>query len=143
MGEGGFWSLRNAPKWWFDKRAWAAGAVLVAFLLGSRWHFGPGRVPEGQVLFYGASWCQYCAALRSHLDASRIPYVERDVEESWGNFQRYMWAAGKGGVLPVVQVGPRVVAKGFRRAEIDAALRSAGYLPADDQAGPDGGSPRR
>ena len=143
MSDEGFWSLRNAPKWWFDRRAWAMGAVMVVVLLGSRWYYGPGRVPEGQVVFYGAQWCQYCAALRGHLDASKIPYTERDVEDSFGNKIRFMWAAGKGGVLPIVQVGPRVVSKGFRRAQIDAALRAAGFKPADDPAGPDGGSPRR
>ena len=41
----GFWSLRNAPAWWFDKRAWAGIAVMAAILLGSRWYHGPGRGP--------------------------------------------------------------------------------------------------
>ena len=62
--------------------------------MGSRRYYGPGRVPEGQVVFYGASWCEYCAALRRHLGDSRIPYVERDLDASKENLWRYMWAAG-------------------------------------------------
>lgn len=139
----GFWSLRNAPKWWFDKRAWVGIAVMVVILLGSRWYHGPQRVPAGQVVFYGAAWCPYSQALRDHLAASGIPYVERNVEDSFGNFLRYMWAAGRGSSLPVVQVGPKVVAKGFYRGDIDFALRAAGYKPAEGASGPDGASPRR
>jgi hypothetical protein len=54
-----------------------------------------------------------------------------------------MWAAGKGASVPVVQVGPKVVAKGFYRRQIDDALKAAGYQPAQGAAGPDGASPRR
>jgi glutaredoxin len=143
MSDEGFWSLRNAPTWWFDRRAWAVLAAFAILLLASRWYYGPSRVPEGQIVVYGASWCEYCAALRRHLDDSRIPYVERDVDASTENFLRYMWAAGKSSVLPVVQVGPRVVSKGYRRAEIDAALGAAGYRPDARPTGPEGGSPRR
>src|SRR4051812_3838505 len=112
----GFWSLRNAPKWWFDKRAWIGIAVLAALLLGSRWYYGPQRVAPREVVFYGTAWCPYSAALREHLVASGIPFQERNVEDSFGNFMRYVWAAGRNSSLPVVQVGPRVVAKGFYRA---------------------------
>ena len=102
----GFWSLRNAPKWWFDKRA-------------------------------------YSQALRDYLTASNIPFQERNVDDSFGNLMGYMCAAGRGGRLPLVQVGPRVVSKGFYRREIDDALRIAGYKPAAGAAGPEGASERR
>lgn len=139
----GFWSLRNAPKWWFDKRAWIGIAIATVILLGSRWYHGPGRVPPRQVVFYGTAWCPYTAALRDHLAASGIPYVERNIEDSFDNFVRYVWAAGKGAVMPVVQVGPRVVAKGYYRSDIDHALKLAGYRPAEGDAGPEGASQRR
>src|SRR5260221_95338 len=139
----GFWSLRNAPKWWFDKRAWVGIAIIVVILLGSRWYYGPGRVPPRQVVFYGATWCPYSQALRDHLTASGIPYQERNVEDSFSNLMGYMWAAGRGGRLPLVQVGPRVVSKGFYRQQIDDALRIAGYKPAGGPAGPEGASERR
>ena len=139
----GFWSLRNAPAWWFDKRAWAGIAVMAVILLGSRWYYGPQRVPAGQVVFYGTAWCPYSQALREHLAASKIPYVERNIEGSFGNFVRFMWAAGKGAGLPVVQVGPRVVSKGFYLKQIDDALRSAGYRPVPGDARAEGASQRR
>ncbi len=139
----GFWSLRNAPEWWFSKRAWAGIAVFVVLLLGSRFAYGPQRIPAGQVVFYGTAWCPYTKALREHLAASGVPFVERNVEDSLTNLQRFMWAAGRGASMPVVQVGPKVVAKGFYRAEIDAALKVAGYQPATGPAGPEGGSQRR
>lgn len=139
----GFWSLRNAPAWWFDKRAWAVLAVVAVVLLASRWVYGPGRVPQGQVVFYGTTWCPYSQSLREYLVASGIPFEERNVEDSFGNLQRYMWAAGRGGRLPVVQVGPRVVSKGFHRSDIDRALKAAGYKPAAGESGPEGGSERR
>lgn len=139
----GFWSLRNAPSWWFDKRAWAGIAVMLVLLLGSRSYYGPQRVPAGEVVFYGTTWCTYTQALREHLIASKIPFVERDVEASFANLQRFMWAAGKGASMPVVQVGPKVVAKGYYRRPIDDALRAAGYQPATDAGRAEGGSPRR
>jgi glutaredoxin len=139
----GFWSLRNAPKWWFDKRAWIAFAIMGMVLLGWRWAHGPARVPQGQVVFYGASWCPYSNALREYLQASGIPFQERSVEDSFGNFSRYMWAAGRKSMLPVVQVGPRVVSKGFYREQIDPALRAAGYRPAEVQVAAQGGSAPR
>ena len=139
----GFWSLRNAPAWWFDKRAWYGIAVMAVVLFGSRWYYGPHRVPAGQVVFYGTAWCPYTQALREHLIASKIPFVERNVEESFANLQRFIWAAGKGASMPVVQVGPKVVAKGFYRRQIDDALTAAGYQPAAGATGPEGGSRRR
>jgi glutaredoxin len=136
-------TLGNAPSWWFDKRAWVGIAIMLVVLLGSRWYHGPGRVPAGQVVFYGTTWCPYSQALREHLVASKIPFVERDVEASFGNFVRFMWAAGKGAAMPVVQVGPKVVAKGYYVQPIDAALKAAGYNPDARSNGPEGGSQRR
>lgn len=139
----GFWSLRNAPSWWFDRRAWYGIAIMAVVLFGSRWYYGPQRVPAGQVVFYGTTWCPYTQALREHLIASKIPFVERNVEESFGNLQRFMWAAGKRAGMPVVQVGPKVVAKGYYRRQIDDALKAAGYRPVESASGPEGASQRR
>jgi len=139
----GFWSLGNAPKWWFDKRAWAAVAISAVLMLAAYWHFGPQRVLPGQVVFYGTAWCPYTQALREHLVTSGIPFQERNVEDSFTNLVRFSFAAGRGAGMPVVQVGPRIVAKGFYRDEIDAALIAAGYRPANDSSGPDGASQRR
>jgi glutaredoxin len=139
----GFFSLRNAPAWWFSRRAWAGLAVCAVLMLGSRFVYGPQRVPAGQVVFYGTAWCPYSQALREHLVASKIPFVERDIEASFANFQRYLWAAGRGGSIPVVQVGSKVVSKGFYRAQIDDALKAAGLQPATGASGPEGASERR
>ena len=139
----GFWSLRNAPKWWFDKRTLAVLAVVLVVMGAGRWAYGPGRVPEGKVVFYGAAWCPYSASLRDYLKQSNIPFEERNVEDSFANLARYMFASGRGGRLPLVQVGPKVVSKGFYRGNIDAALQRAGFKPLERAAGPDGGSQRR
>jgi hypothetical protein len=56
---------------------------------------------------------------------------------------RYVWATGKGAALPVVQVGPRVVAKGYYRSDIDHALKLAGHIPAAGDSGREGASQRR
>jgi glutaredoxin len=124
------------------KRAWVF-AIALAALLAAHWAYGPGRVPEGKVVFYGAAWCPYSGALRKHLAASKIPYEERNVDDSFANLVGYMLAAGKKGALPVVQVGPRVVSKGFYQRDIDAALVRAGFNPDPASAGPEGGSERR
>ena len=139
----GFWSLRNAPKWWFDKRAWVGIAVASVVVFGARWYYGPARVPPNQVVFYGAAWCPYTAALREHLAASGIPYAERNIDDSFDSFMRYMWAAGKGGSIPIIQVGPKVVAKGYYRGDIDQALKLAGYRPVEGASSPEGASQRR
>lgn len=115
---------------------------MAVLLFSSRWYYGPGRVPAGQLVFYGTAWCPYSQALKEHLVASKIPFVERDVEASFGNFQRFMWAAGKGAGMPVVQVGPKVVAKGYYPRQIDDALKAAGYQPVA-AAGAEGASQRR
>jgi hypothetical protein len=137
---GGFWSLRNAPAWWFSKRAWKIFAVAVVAMLVARWEFGPGRVPDGKVVFYGAPWCAYSQALSQYLADSNIPYERRDIDASALDFVRFWFASGsrRGGGLPVVQVGPKVVAKGFYRADIARALEAAGYHPVDRAPGPDG-----
>jgi glutaredoxin len=139
----GFWSLEGAPKWWFDRRVWALFAAGLVAMSIARWHYGPGRVAAGEVVVYGAAWCPYSQALIAHLDASGIPYKDRDIEGSMENFLRYVFAAGRRSSLPVVQVGPRVVAKGFYRAEIDQALVAAGYKPSANAAGVDGASAPR
>lgn len=118
-------------------------ALFGALLLGSRWYYGPQRVPEGAVVIYGAAWCPYTKALGEHLAASGVAFEERDIDGSFANFQRYLWAAGRKSSIPVVQVGPHVVAKGYYRRPIDEALRRAGYRPADDASGPEGSSARR
>jgi hypothetical protein len=139
----GFWSLRNAPKWWFDKRAWAVFAIVVVVMTGLRIAYGPGRVPEGQVVFYSATYCGYSTALREYLQYANIPFVERNIDDSFANGLRYSFAAGKGGRLPLVQIGPKVVSKGLYRGDINNALSAAGFKPPPWPSGPEGGTERR
>ena len=118
-------------------------AVALALLVSARWAYGPGRVPEGKVVFYGAAWCPYSDALRKHLAASHVPYEEKNVDESFENLVGYMLASGRNGRLPLVQVGPHVVSKGFYQRDIDAALVRAGFHPDPASSGPEGASERR
>jgi hypothetical protein len=139
----GFWSLRNAPKWWFNKNSlWVLAAVIVV-TVAWKVAYGPGRVPAGQVVFYSASYCGYSTALREYLQAANIPFQERSIEDSFGNVLRYMAAAGRGGRLPLVQVGPTVVSKGLNRGDINRALIDAGFKPPPWPQGPEGGTERR
>jgi len=98
-----------------------------------------------QVVIYTTTWCPYCKQLREDLAASKVPYVEYDVEKSLQG-QLGMWAL-RGRGVPVSAVGSQVV-YGYRVDQIADGLRNLGYtdlpagmdLPADETA--DAASPR-
>lgn len=90
-----------------------------------------------QVVIYTTTWCPYCKQLREDLAASKVPYVEYDVEKSVQG-QLGMWAL-RGRGVPVSAIGSQVV-YGYRVDQIAAGLTNMGYtylpanieLPADE-----------
>ncbi len=64
-------------------------------------HFSANGKP--QVVMYSASWCPYCDALRSKLDADKVPYVEIEIDKL-ANKKEIMSTIGFGG-YPGVWVG--------------------------------------
>jgi glutaredoxin len=85
-----------------------------------------------QVVIYTTTWCPYCKQLRRDLAASKVPYVEYDVEKSVQG-QLGMWAL-RGRGVPVSAVGSKVV-YGYRIDQIAAGLKDIGYTylpPAGD-----------
>ncbi|GAB3541654.1 hypothetical protein GCM10027343_12450 [Noviherbaspirillum agri] len=82
-----------------------------------------------QVVIYTTTWCPYCKQLREDLAASKVPYVEYDVEKTLPGWLG-MWAL-RGRGVPVSTVGSKVV-YGYRVDQIAAGLDDIGYtyLPA-------------
>ena len=134
-----FWSLENAPSYWRKKSFWVLIGCGLVLAVGNHSLYSPSRNPEGRVVMYSASWCPFSAALRQHLAASGVPVIERDIVTSWAGWWGHTIAGGKRAPVPILLVGPTVI-RGFRRAEVDAALTSAGYKPVQNASGPDGES---
>ena len=77
-----------------------------------------------RVVIYTTEWCPYCKQLRADLAASKVPYVEYDVEKSLQG-QLGMWTL-RGRGVPVSAIGSQVV-YGYRLERIVPALDGLGY----------------
>jgi glutaredoxin len=102
-------------------------AVLGSLLALDRaltyaYHPARGNPPDGVVILT-TQWCGYCAALRQHLQANGIPYIERDTERSWAGYWGLYAVRARG--VPVTAIGSEVIL-GFA-PRIDATLVEAGY----------------
>lgn len=110
------------------KVLWAALAIsLAAFaiLRGPIWYFDPRRNHgPNQVTVYSTSWCPVCERLRICLRKRGVPFEERDVERMKRAGMEY-WALDGNGV-PLTLAGQEI-ARGMSQAELQPALRSAGY----------------
>jgi glutaredoxin len=102
-----------------------AALAVLALDRGPVWYYDPRRHHgANQVTVYSTSWCPVCARLRVCLREHGVPFEERDVEKVKRAGYEY-WALGGNGV-PLTLVG-RQIASGLRRAELEPALRQAGY----------------
>jgi len=101
-------------------------ALAIALLVIDRYADYAHRPAEdaNQVVIYTTTWCPYCKQLREDLAASKVPYVEYDVEKSLQG-QLGMWAL-RGRGVPVSAVGSKVV-YGYRVDQIAAGLKDIGY----------------
>jgi len=107
--------------------------TLLALDRTAAWLHRP-AVDSRAVVIYTTDWCPYCRALRSFLDANRIPYTDYDVERSFSGGMG-MWAL-RGRGVPVVVVGADVI-YGLDFAKLGESLRRLGY----DAAAPAEGKP--
>jgi len=103
--------------------------IFVVFVVGliSIASLGLAYYPNSEstdVVVYSASWCKYCAALKSHLNANRIPYKEYDVERSVIGALGYVVLRGDS--VPLSVVGPDIV-RGYDEPGYDESLSRLGY----------------
>ena len=136
-----FWSLEGLPSYWRKKWFWGLLAFGIAVSAYHHWKYSPSRNPPQQVIVYSTAWCPYCQALRVHLAESGVPYIERDVVNSWDGWIGSASLVGRRVRVPIVLVGHTVI-QGYDRQAVDAALAGAGYKP-DLKPGLEGSSDAR
>ena len=103
-------------------------ALLLALVLtgldrSAAWLHRP-DADSTDIVIYSTTWCDYCAALREHLDTHAIPYTDHDVESSLQDGMGFWTLRGRG--VPVSVIGPDVV-HGFNLEGINHALAALGY----------------
>ena len=96
--------------------------LLLAIDRYAAWVHRP-AADSTRVVLYTTSWCGYCAALRTQLEAAGIAYTEHDVEKSLAG-QMGFWTLRARGV-PVSVIGPQVV-YGYQEAALESALAGIG-----------------
>ena len=73
---------------------------------------------------YTATWCGYCKHLKESLDASGVPYLDHDVENS-SEGKQYSESHSFNGV-PVTVVGNETV-EGYDADRLESVFYRAGY----------------
>lgn len=73
---------------------------------------------------YTATWCGYCQHLKESLDASGVPYLDHDVENS-SEGKQYSESHRFNGV-PVTVIGQETV-EGYDADRLESVLYRAGY----------------
>jgi glutaredoxin len=77
-----------------------------------------------QIVLYTTTWCGYCAALRTQLTATNVPFIEHDVENTLAGGLGFWTLRARG--VPVSVVGPHVVF-GYQEPALESALAELGY----------------
>lgn len=80
----------------------------------------------GQVTIYSAPWCAFCKVEKQYLDRLGVSYEVLDIEADDKVMQALIDKTGARSV-PVTDVAGTIV-RGFDRAGLDLALRSAGLI---------------
>jgi glutaredoxin len=75
------------------------------------------------VIFFSASWCNYCTKLREYLVVNKIAFTEYDIEKSVSGYREYKNLGGNG--IPLIRVGDTVI-HGFNKRTLEQALEAAG-----------------
>jgi glutaredoxin len=73
------------------------------------------------VILYSATWCGYCTKARAHLDAARIQYELRDVDNDAVS-RELREKTGRGGI-PVLDFSGEIL-RGYSSDQYDRAIRS-------------------
>jgi mycoredoxin len=82
------------------------------------------RAGRTVINLYTATWCGYCEHLKASLDASGVPYLDHDVENSEEG-KSYSDAHHFDGV-PVTVVGSEIV-EGYDANRLESVFYHAGY----------------
>lgn len=80
----------------------------------------------GQVTIYSAPWCAFCKVEKQYLDRLGVTYEVLDIESDDKIMQELVDKSGARSV-PVTDIAGTIV-RGFDRAGLDLALRSAGLI---------------
>lgn len=82
--------------------------------------------PKGRevINLYTATWCGYCNRLKETLDASGVPYMDHDVENS--DEGKSFFESKKFIGIPVTVVGSEIV-EGYDAERLESVLDQAGY----------------
>jgi glutaredoxin len=128
--------------------ALAISLVALAVLRGPVWYYDPRRHHgPNQVTVYSTSWCPACKRLRICLRERGVPFDERDIETAERAGMEYWALDGEG--VPLTLAGQEI-ARGMSQAELQPALRRAGYEVdcwsaspnAPEETSPSGSRPR-
>lgn len=118
-GSNGAYTVREMGRDEFDgfvESATAAAAEPVAI------------AGDGDVIIYGASWCNACRGAAAYLREQNVPFVERDVEREPGAREAMQQAAAAAGVqtrgIPVIDFRGQIIA-GFDRGALSRAIARA------------------
>ncbi|MFK7988987.1 MAG: glutaredoxin family protein [Sandaracinaceae bacterium] len=80
---------------------------------------------DGEVIIYGASWCNACQGAAAYLRQQNVDFVERDVEREPGAREAMQQAAAAAGVqtrgIPVIDFRGQIIA-GFDRGALARAI---------------------
>jgi len=107
-----------------------ADATQVKDRIGS--YSGPAQVStvsgaaggDKSVIIYTTKTCGYCIKAKQHLAARRIPFKERDVEESPAARTEFSRLGGRG--VPVILVGAARM-DGYDETRLAGLLKQAGW----------------
>lgn len=80
---------------------------------------------QNPITLYTVPDCNACDLVRHVLSSRQLPFTEKDVQDN-GEMQEELKSMTGALTVPAMVVGEKV-ATGYSRAEIDGALRAAGY----------------
>lgn len=101
--------------------------VAVALIVSHHWWridlilnpINPQQVANSQVVMYSTSWCGYCAKARKFFKSAKIPFIERNIENTPEAMRQYEQLGGHG--VPLLVVNQQTL-QGFNTKAIRQAL---------------------
>ncbi len=79
------------------------------------------------IVVYSGPLCSGCEEVKAYLKGHGIPFEERDIR---GNIETMIQFRRKGyEIVPVIELGNRVISEYESLDQLETALREAGYAP--------------